>query len=957
VAARLSFAVTLLVCLAVPASAQFLSRPWLDWRTIETPRFTFYFPAQFEGWTRDVAERIESIDSAVTQLVGFTPAARTRIIVDDPYNVSNGFALPFVDRPLITFWVTPPDPRESIGNFRSWGEMLAVHEFAHVAHLARPSRNPLTRFFWQLLPLRMGPIATRSPRWVMEGYATFVEGRITSSGRPNNAWRATILRQWALEGRLPTYEQLSAWGDFEGADFAYLAGSAFLEWLAARQGDSSLVLVWRRLTARTTRSFDEAFAGVYGESPRNLYGLFTVDLTTRAVAARERLAAAGLVEGELVQRLSWQTGDPAVADDGRHLAVVLRSRGRPSRVVVWNTAPEPDTLAARAASRLLARDPQDVPARRIYPPPRKPLATLPARNGRSYEEPRFLPNGRDVLLSRSSVRPDGSLRPDLYLWTVPTGRVRRVTVGASLREADPTPDGRRATAVRCAGGRCDLVMVDLFGGAIHTLLPGSVTTSFYRPRVSPDGRAIAVAVQRDDRWRIALVDPDAPAVRYVDPDDGANRFDAAWTPDGALIVVSDRGGIADLERLDPTTHAVQPLTRVTGAAVAPTVNRADGSVWFLALHSHGYDLRRLATPVPIAGRVALDSTLVPAIPGRGAPTATLVRHPAGPTRRYPVGARTLFWVPVGSANADGVEGGIALESIDIVGRLSLLGAARAGGDGAWRGASLRAAWRGWRPELGASAFTARQLPSRTAAAPLVGDALDETMSGGSLDASIDLFGDGFAVTGSLLATGARLEGPPARGDGTRAMAGGRIGARMSHIGKDTRAAATLSASASGGRTRDSSFARWIATLGASASSRALLAVAASAYVGRITDDAPAFERFALGGMTPPLVDPELLPQRIPFAALPTGSAIGTEILGYRVETPGVLTPYLTAARLTTRGARATWHRAYGVEITAATPPIAPIGTPGGQITLGIARSIDAPFERRVQGYFSVRVSP
>src|SRR6185369_5417304 len=71
----------------------------------------------------------------------------------------------------------------------------------HVAHLTRPSRNRFQRLLQSVSPVPLGPIATRAPRWVMEGYATYVEGRVSGTGRPNSAWRAAILRQFALAGR------------------------------------------------------------------------------------------------------------------------------------------------------------------------------------------------------------------------------------------------------------------------------------------------------------------------------------------------------------------------------------------------------------------------------------------------------------------------------------------------------------------------------------------------------------------------------------------------------------------------------------------------------------------------------------------------------------------------------------------------------------------------------------
>src|SRR4030095_245992 len=99
-----------------------------------------------------------------------------------------------------------------------------------------PTRNPRERRFRRLLPLRIGPLASRTPRWAVEGYATYVEGRLTGSGRPHGAARAAYLRQWALEGKLPTYAQLSSGGDFAAGSMAYLARSAFPAWVRVGGG-------------------------------------------------------------------------------------------------------------------------------------------------------------------------------------------------------------------------------------------------------------------------------------------------------------------------------------------------------------------------------------------------------------------------------------------------------------------------------------------------------------------------------------------------------------------------------------------------------------------------------------------------------------------------------------------------------------------------------------------------
>ena len=419
---------------------------------------------------------------------------------------SNGAALPVLNSPTIVLWPTPPDPTGDLGHAPAWPEILAVHEFTHIAHLTWPSRNPFERAVWQILPVELGPIPRRAPRWVMEGYATYVEGRLTGSGRPNSAARAAVLRQFALEGQLPTYDELDASPKYLGGDMAYLIGSAFLEWLVARprvagadSGAVSLQHLWRRMSARTDRTFDRAFAGVFGDSPEALYGRFTAEVTGHALQAAALIAAAGLDTGETFQRLSWYTGDPAVSPNGRSLAIPVRRYGRPTQVVVWSTAPWPaETARAAAAERAAARDSGDVPSVPRGPAPRPALAILDASHGRGFDDPRFFADGQRLLVIHDEPLANGALRPDLFEWRPGTDEVRRVTYGAAVRDADPAPDGKTALAVRCLDGICDVVSIDLARGTLRVVLPGSPTRQYYRPRFAPDGRTAIVAVHDDD---------------------------------------------------------------------------------------------------------------------------------------------------------------------------------------------------------------------------------------------------------------------------------------------------------------------------------------------------------------------------------------------------------------------------------------------------------------------------
>lgn len=945
--------------------AQFVVRSWRPWRTIETNHFAFHYPSELEAWTRDVAARADAIDSAVAAVVGYAPVRKTNVVVDDPYATANGSAWPFLDRPIINLWASPPDPREDIGEYRDWGEMLVSHEFGHIAHLTRPSRNPLERRLWEALPVDLGPIALRAPRWVIEGYATYVEGRVTGSGRPHGAWRAAFLRQWALEGALPRYGQLDASGGYEGGEFAYLAGSAFLEWLARRAGDSSLVHLWRRLSARQTRTFDEAFAGVFGESPDALYGRFSTEVTGKALEAARAMRVGGADTGEVVQRLAWATGDPAISRDGRRVALVLRSAAAPSRVVVWSTAAEPDTGKARRDSLLLARDPQDVPARAIYPPPKRVLATLRARSGAAYDSPRFLRDGR-LLLWRDARRADGTLSPDLYLWNPQARSLRRVTHGAALRDPDPLPDGTSAVATRCRAGTCGVVLVNLSSGRPTTLQPGDPGTSYYRPRVSPDGRRAAVSMHTAAGWRLVTIElGGAHERREVPGEPTANEYDAAWLDDNTLVATSDAGGVANVERIDLATGRRDPVTGVTGAAVAAEPDPADSSIWFLSLYSRGYDLRRVAKTAAATSFVTLDSSLVPAVPIPAAPSRIRGTNAVSEPRPFGLAPRLVRWIPTPQADADGAAVALGVVSSDIVGRSEVLAQIAAGDASQWRGASLGVTWRGFRPSLRASLYTARERQSATRSPVDRPFAFDTKLDGAEVAIDGDRFSDGSAIRYRIGASVARdrLDIPslvPAIGTTTtRRIAFVDLSGAWLQRGARSTLSESLSLTRTEGHSFDTRFRRTTLSAGVATSGPGTLPLSAAALYGVTGSTAPAFEQFSLGGGASPLVDRDLLTQRVAMPALPEGIGVGSSVFAYRISlnTPP-LAPYVWAGSTARRNESFDrWHRVVGLEWSGATPAIPVAGTPSARGLLGIGESLDAPFRHRVRAYVSIVLNP
>ena len=223
-------------------------------------------------------------------------------------NVSNGFAVPLLEGPVIFLWPTPPGPSPSFGEHRGWGEVLAVHEYGHIAHLtfaaAQPGRTsalavaPIANWTGGAQGARVGDRRvchlyrgeahrqwTPAFRGARRDPATMGAGRAASHVRPAECNRPLPWRSHAL----PRGQRLSR-----------VVGAA-----KGRRESQSSVAAHERAGAR---SFSEAFRGVYGAGPDDLYGVFFTEVMDKSLTIRRELETAGIVQGMLVQKLTRGTG-------------------------------------------------------------------------------------------------------------------------------------------------------------------------------------------------------------------------------------------------------------------------------------------------------------------------------------------------------------------------------------------------------------------------------------------------------------------------------------------------------------------------------------------------------------------------------------------------------------------------------------------------------------------------
>lgn len=676
------------------ATAVFAQAPHEDWRTIATPHFRVHYPAAYEAWATRASARLESVRTAVVAEVGFAPKTVTDVLIENPSADANGITIALLDTPRIVLYAEPPEPETQIGEYSNWIDLLTVHETAHLVHLLRPSRNPFDRALAHLLPLN--PITLHAPRWVLEGYATLIEGRITGSGRPSGAMRAAVLRTWAMNGQLPTYSQLNSDRRFLGMSMAYLAGSAFLEWLVEKNGPDSLRNLWARMTARQRRGFDSAFTGVFGDTPKRLYGRFTAELSENAMTVAR---AGDWRTGDLWQETTRGSGDPAVSPDGTKLAMVLRNAKGEATLAVFGTgANEEEAKNAKRIAEMLRRDPQDVAPVRTKPFPRKPLHSYKPPDGGDIDNPRWTRDGTAIIYTHKRPDRDGFLHHDLFRWKPDSGQAERLTHRADVKDADPI-DATRAIAVRSRFGESQIVIVDLSigltKGAITPRTEPSLDVVYSHPRVAADGR-IAWAEHANGEWHVVIDGKPLPV---------AGAFAPEWGTNGTLFAAVAGRGFIDIARIDAVGASY--VTHSAGMALSPAPS-PDGSLYFMSLDPDGFVVRRLADPMPLPPQtLTFDRSLVPALPPPPATPVTLHDDPVTP-HSYGLGRQEGSTTFGGQYTSFGSTTEFGLRLGDVIGRLDTLILGAISTRDLPRGLAIASIWRGLPVAIAAHAFDTRE---------------------------------------------------------------------------------------------------------------------------------------------------------------------------------------------------------------------------------------------------------
>jgi hypothetical protein len=184
----------------------------------------------------------------------------------------------------------------------------------------------------------------------------------------------------------------------------------------------------------------------------------------------------------------------------------------------------------------------------------------------------------------------------------------------------------------------------------------------YEPAVSPDGRRLAISVQRQGRRDLVVLEDGQ--LRDVTSDDDLDRA-PAWTPDGRwLLFCSDRGGIYNVYAWEAETGAIRQVTNSETGALEPAVSPDGATLAFVTYSRRGYDL----ATIPLDPSLWLDPTpatpaVAPPVPAPGVEVAV---------RPYSATETVLptYWLPVLAFSETGNTYGLFTAGTDVLGRHS-----------------------------------------------------------------------------------------------------------------------------------------------------------------------------------------------------------------------------------------------------------------------------------------------
>ncbi|MBU0502564.1 MAG: hypothetical protein KJ811_04920, partial [Candidatus Margulisbacteria bacterium] len=204
----------------------------LDWQVYETADFTLFYPQGYEQKASETLHYLEKYQLKIKKLTGNNQQFKTRVILQDPGLMANGYA------DSLNYKIGIFSNAPAAGFDQSWLRKVAVHELIHMNQLTNVSGQ--ARLNTTIFGNSFSP-NVNIPMWLLEGITVYGESQLSPyEGRLSSGYFDAIMAAKAQADQLPSPLQANYNNSSYPQGSYYLYGGAFVRFLADQYGEESL---------------------------------------------------------------------------------------------------------------------------------------------------------------------------------------------------------------------------------------------------------------------------------------------------------------------------------------------------------------------------------------------------------------------------------------------------------------------------------------------------------------------------------------------------------------------------------------------------------------------------------------------------------------------------------------------------------------------------------------------
>ena len=257
--------IMILLCAEVFAHGGMFSRE-KKLRVLKTQWFDIIYPERCQTSAAILYEKADSVYYEVTAQYGLTPAFRMPLIITPAVDQFNAFwtAVPYNH---IAIYDTGTSGSSELAVFSETLLSTFRHELTHAVTFNM--KNGFWRFMGKVFGDEFAPGMLSVTSGMAEG-ATVTSESAAGEGRLNDEYAKHYVKQAKIEGKFPSYHDVSGASDVSPSGAPSYFNGAFHDWLQKKYGMDAYVEFWYRVVNGKNITISGAFKKYVSRKEKNI---------------------------------------------------------------------------------------------------------------------------------------------------------------------------------------------------------------------------------------------------------------------------------------------------------------------------------------------------------------------------------------------------------------------------------------------------------------------------------------------------------------------------------------------------------------------------------------------------------------------------------------------------------------------------------------------------------------